>query len=100
MSLVIGSFQYTKHSDACPIRVPVRKNDSFIKTLTKSKSNIFVVFPKVCLRILCHYKSASLKRCNQLSVALCTDESGEVQGGSNMTGTDLCKQVTLCPGHI
>jgi len=37
VSLVIGSFQYTKHSDACPIRVPVRKKNSFSEILTVSK---------------------------------------------------------------
>lgn len=26
VSLVMGSFQYTKHSDACPMRVPGNKN--------------------------------------------------------------------------
>lgn len=29
VSLVMGSFQYTKHSDACPMRVPAKPKSHF-----------------------------------------------------------------------
>ena len=48
VSLVIGSFQYTKHSDACPIRVPVRK-----KILTVSKWSILCVSGSLFGYLMC-----------------------------------------------